>query len=193
METIILASSSPRRQEYFRLLGLPFTAIPSPAEEILDKTLPPRRAVEEVAIQKVNAVRPLCQELIKPWILGADTIVVLNGNIYGKPRGREDARLMISKFQGRTHEVISALALYNGSTERLNCRSVVSTVSFAPMSNTEIDWYLDSGEWEGVAGSYRVQGLISCFIKSIQGSFSSIVGLPLREFYEMLRDNGYSF
>ena len=200
MERIILASASPRRQEYFRLLGLPFEAIPSPIEEILDKSLAPIKAVEELAVQKVKAVRELCRDMAPVrsdsgtlWIVGADTIVLLDGLIYGKPNNRDDARLMLFRLQGRSHEVISAIALFKGRSETLDCRSVNSIVSFAPMSRDEIEWYLDSGEWQGVAGSYRIQGLASYFITGIQGSFSSIVGLPLREFYVILRDNGYSF
>ena len=194
METIILASASPRRQEYFRLMGLPFEVIPSPIEEILNEGLEPRMAVEELAVQKVNSVRELCRDRAPlPWIAGADTIVLLDGVVYGKASDREDARYMLSKLQGQTHEVITAVALFCGRTGKLDCQSVVSKVSFAPMSPGEIDWYLDSGEWEGAAGSYQIQKLGSCFITAIQGSFSSIVGLPLREFYAMLRGNDYPF
>ena len=194
METIILASASPRRHEFFRLMGLPFEVIPSPIEEILNESVEPRKAVEELAIQKVNSVLELCRDREPShWIAGADTIVLLDGIVYGKPRDREDARLMLSKLQGRTHEVISAVALYNGRKGNIDCQSVVSSVSFAPMTSDDIEWYLNTGEWEGVAGSYQIQKKGSCFIETIQGSFSSIVGLPLREFYAMLKNNGYSF
>ena len=191
-ETIILASASPRRHEFFRLLGLPFEVIPSPIEEILNESLEPRMATEELAVQKVNSVRELCRDR-DTWIVGADTIVLLDGIVYGKPQDREDARRMLSKLQDKTHEVITAIALFCGRTGSLDCRSVVSRVNFAPMSPDEIEWYLDTGEWEGAAGSYQIQKLASCFITSIQGSFSSIVGLPLREIYVMLRDNNYPF
>ena len=156
METIILASASPRRQEYFRMLGLPFKVIPSPAEEILNEGLEPRQAVEELAIQKVNCVRELCKDREAPWIFGADTIVLLNGQIYGKPRDREHARLMISELQGKSHEVITGIALFNSRKGSIDSCSVVSTVNFAPMSDEEIQWYLDSGEWEGAAGAYQI-------------------------------------
>ena len=102
---------------------------------------------------------------------------------------REDARNMLSALQGKTHEVITAIALYNGKS--IDCRSVTSTVSFAPLSEGEIEWYLDTGEWQNAAGAYKIQGLASCFISGISGSYSSIVGLPLRELYVMLNDNGY--
>jgi septum formation protein len=117
----------------------------------------------------------------------------LDGKIYGKPQNREHARLMLSELRGRTHQVISAVALFCGRKNAMDRCSVVSTVSFAELEDGEIEWYLDTGEWEGAAGSYRIQGLASCFISEICGSYSSIVGLPLREFYVMLRRNGYPY
>ena len=136
METIILASGSPQRQEYFRLLGLPFEVIPSPMEEIFNNRIEPRLAVEELAIQKVNSVRRLCRN--RKWIVGADTIIHLDGQIYGKPLDREDARLMLSGLQGHRHEVITAMALYNEQKKTMDCRSIVSNVSFAYMGEAEI-------------------------------------------------------
>ena len=193
METIILASSSVQRQEYLRLLGLPFEVIPSRMEEIFDDGVEPGLAVKKLAIQKVCNVRHLCRDRKIPWIIGADTIILLDGQIYGKATDRAHARYVLSKLQGRSHEVITAIVLYNGRKKTMDCRSVISTVEFAKMEEAEIDWYLDTGEWEGAAGSYKIQGLAACFIRGIQGSFSSVVGLPLREFYAMLRDNGYPY
>jgi len=193
MEPIILASESKRRQEYFKLLGLPFTCMPSYIDETLDKTMDIMRAVEDLAQRKVKKVLEMLKNENPLWVLGADTVIDLDGKVYGKPIDREDARFMINAFQGRSHQVITALALYNGRKREIDCRSVSSNVSFAPLSAGEIEWYLDSGDWEGVAGAYKIQGLSSCFITGISGSFSSIVGLPLREFYAMLRDNGYPY
>ena len=175
------------------MLGLPFKAIPSPAEEVLNDSLEPANAATELAMQKVNCVRELCAEEEAPLIFGADTIVVLNGKIYGKPSDREHAGQMLTELQGKTHEVITGIALYNGRHGSIESCSVCSTVSFAPMSEEEIEWYLNSGEWDGAAGSYQIQGLASCFITGINGSFSSIVGLPVREFYKMLKKTGYVF
>jgi septum formation protein len=93
----------------------------------------------------------------------------------------------------REHDVVTALALYNGHQGIVDCRSNLSTVRFADLSEKEIEWYLDSGEWQGVAGSYRIQGIGGCFISEIRGSYSSIVGLPLHDFYVMLRENGYAY
>ena len=196
MEPIILASHSPRRQEYLRLLGLPFTCMPSSADESYCPGMAPKAVAEELALRKV---RKVLEELKNDpsslsefsWVCGADTIIALDGRIYGKPANREEAGKMLLAFQGRSHEVITAVALYNGRLKKIDCRSVLSKVTFAPMTPGEIEWYLDTNEWEGAAGAYKIQGKISCFITSINGSYSSIVGLPLHEFYVMLRDNGY--
>jgi septum formation protein len=194
MEPIILASGSPRRQEYFRLLSLPFTVLPVQVDETLTgASVNGRATAEELALRKLNRALQLPEGKDAPWIFAADTLISLDGKIYGKPRDREDAGKTLSLLSGRRHQVITAMALYKGLKNTTDCRSVVSEVSFAPLSKEEIQWYLDSGEWQGAAGSYRIQGIGACFISSIQGSFSAIAGLPLREFYVMLRDNGYHF
>jgi septum formation protein len=188
---IILASGSPRRIEFLKLLRLPFTVMPSLVDEDFDERLEPRAVAEELAIRKVQKIVDNIKD--EAWVCGADTLISLEGTIYGKPSNRDEAEAMLSVFQGRTHEVISAVALYNGRKKTTDCRSVVSTVAFAPLTQAEIEWYLDAGEWKEAAGGYRLQGLASCFIQEITGSYSSIVGLPLREFYVMLRDNGYPY
>ena len=193
MEHIILASESPRRQEYLRLLGLPFSCIPSQADESLDSRMAPGAAAEELARRKLGKVLEMPGYENPNWVLAADTIVTLDGLIYGKPLDRDDAGRMLHLFQGREHQVITALALYCRRKNAIDCRSVTSSVSFAQLSGEEIEWYLDTEEWKGAAGAYRIQGLASCFVSEIQGSFSSVVGLPLREFYVMLRNNGYPF
>ena len=193
MEPIILASGSPQRSEYLRLLGLPFTCMPSHADEDFETGTEPRLVAEELAVRKVKKTIEKNSLAGSSWVCGADTLIALDGKIYGKPLDRKDAGQMLRVLQGRTHEVWSAIALYNGRTRTIDCRSTASAVSFAALTDAEIEWYLDSGEWEGVAGSYRIQGLAECFITGIQGSFSTIVGLPLHEFYVMLRENGYHF
>jgi septum formation protein len=193
MESIILASLSPRREEFFRLLGLPFTVMPSPANEDFEEGKDPRLVAEELAIRKARAVAEAPEGCPAPWVCGADTLVALDNRIYGKPKDREDAGKTLRALQGRTHQVISAVALDKVRAKTCDCRSVVSTVTFAPLSNAEIEWDLDSLEWQGAAGAYKIQGLASCFITHIEGSYSSIVGLPLREFYVMLRDNGCQY
>ncbi|MCL2129724.1 MAG: Maf family protein [Treponema sp.] len=191
METIILASGSERRKEYFKMLGLPFISIPSPSVENYDCRAKPEIVAKELAIRKVESVVELINEKSPLWVFGADTVIGFNREIYGKPKDRKDAEKMLFSLQNRMHRVITGIALYNRRKNSIDSRTVTSKVSFAPISKEEIEWYLNSGEWEDAAGSYRIQGLASCFVKSIKGSYSSIVGLPLREFYVMLKANGY--
>ena len=199
MEPIILASTSPQRQEFLRLLGLPFSCISPPIDENYDSGAEPESVAKELAIRKVKSIVEMLGKKSPPpspfslWVCGADTLISMGGKIYGKPMDRKDAEQMLMALEGRDHEVITAVALYNGRAKTMDCRSVISTISFAPMIRGEIEWYLDSGEWKDAAGSYKIQGLASCFITAIKGSYSSIVGLPLREFYVMLKDNGYQF
>ena len=191
MEPIILASASPRRREYLELMGLPFICISSPVNEEIESFSDGCKAAEELALRKVKKALEIQKNAL--WVCGADTLISLNGKLYGKPQNREDAKNMLGIFQAKTHEVISAVVLYNGRLKTFDCRTVVSTVTFAALKPEEIEWYLETGEWHDAAGSYKIQGLASCFITRIEGSYSSIVGLPLREFYTILRDNGYSY
>ena len=190
MEPIVLASESPRRQEFFRLLGLPFTCMPANIDESFAPGSECRAVTEEFAIKKVKKI---AENMKDAWICGADTLVELDGTIYGKARDRNEAGKTLSCLQGRTHLVHSAVALYNGRAKTMDCRTVTSEVSFAPLTEGEIEWYLDSGEWVGAAGAYKIQGLAACFITGIKGSHFCVAGLPIREFYVMLRENGYPY
>ncbi|MDR2392861.1 MAG: Maf family protein [Treponema sp.] len=193
MEPIILASGSLRRQEYFRLMGLPFSIMPSMINESPKKNLHPKEFAEDLSIRKVKKIIEVLQGRIPPWICGADTVVSANGEIFGKPADREDAKRMLARLQGRDHKVITAVALFKGREKSIDCRSVESVVSFTPLSETEMEWYLNTGEWQGVAGAYKIQGLAGCFVSHIKGSYSAVVGLPVHEFYAMLKDNGYAY
>jgi septum formation protein len=193
MDPIILASGSLRRQEYFRLLNLPYSIMPARIDEAYEKGAAPQKVAENMAIRKINKILDLLKGRTPPWICGADTIVSMDKHIFGKPKDRDDAHRMLLEIQGRSHEVVTAVALFNGKNRAIDCRSVVSEVSFAKLSDVEIEWYLNTGEWQGVAGGYKIQGLASCYISGIKGSYSSIVGLPIHEFYVMLKENGYPY
>ncbi len=175
------------------MLGLPFSIMPSNAKESPIPGLPPRSQAEAIARRKVEALLTVLKGSNPPWILAADTLIVVDDEIFGKPKDREDACAMLKLLSNREHEVVTALALYNGHRGIVDCRSNLSTVRFTELSDKEIEWYLDSGEWQGVAGSYRIQGIGGCFISEIVGSYSSIVGLPLHDFYVMLKENGYDY
>jgi septum formation protein len=193
MESIILASGSLRRQEYFKLLGLPFNTFATYIDESLTKKSDPLKLTADLAVKKVKKVMEVMKDSLPKWICGADTVIALGGDILGKPENLETAGIMLKKLSGKQHTVVTSVALYNGKKKKIDCRSASCKVEFAPLSEKEIEWYLNTNEWQGVAGAYRIQGLASCFINQIKGSPSTVAGLPLREFYVMLKDNGYPY
>jgi len=191
MDPIILASGSHRRQDFFRLLGIPFSVMPAQIDESLCIQKDPEKLTQELSKIKVEWV---AKELIKRlprWIFGADTVIAIGDKIFGKPQNKENAHQMLVELSGRKHQVITSMSLYNSKENKIDCRTARCSVIFASMTHDEIDWYLDTNEWQGVAGAYRIQGLAACFIDRIEGSPSTVAGLPLHEFYDMLRDNGY--
>lgn len=194
MEPIILASSSPRRQEIFKQLNIPFQVKLSPEEEKIPEDIEKDKVPEYLALNKVKSVeKAYFADREIPWIFGADTMVYLDGELLGKPADSDQATKYLEKIQGRTHQVITGMALFNGKLMYVTSRTVKTDVTFAPMTKEEIDWYVESGEWHGAAGGYRIQGLASCFIKNINGTESNVVGLPIFELYDMLKEQGYAF
>lgn len=195
MDPIILASSSPRRQEILKLLNIPFVVNPPDIDESISDNIPSEKIPEYLACKKVNAVVrkiAISQETVG-WVLGADTVIHFKGKLYGKPGSKESAIQMLKTFQGKSHEVITGLALYNGELHDITTRTNINKIQFSPMSEKEIEWYVNTGEWHGVAGGYRIQGLASCFIKKIDGQESGIMGLPIFELYDMFKEQNYPF
>ena len=193
MEPIILASSSPRRQEILKMLDIPFQVILPNIDETLTSSVDTEDIPELLAREKVSAVihsLPSQQEI--QWVLGADTVIVKNGRIFGKPQSADEAAEFLKEFQGSTHTVITAVVLYNGKQKSTTSRVARTKVTFAPMTDDEIRWYLESGEWHGAAGGYRIQSLASIFIEKIEGSQSCVTGLPIHELYDMLKEQNYS-
>jgi len=146
-----------------------------------------------LAVKKIENVLEEMRNRLPWWIFGADTVIAIGDKIFGKAQNRENAAGMLKELSGREHQVITSMALYNGREKKTDCRTTACKVIFDTMSEAEIDWYLNTNEWQGVAGAYRIQGLASCFINRIEGTLSAVAGLPLREFYVMLRDNGYPY
>ena len=193
MEPIILASSSPRRQEILNMLGIPFRVIMPNIDETLTMMLEPDDVPELLAREKVTAVlNSLPPEQEIPWILGADTVIIKNEKIYGKPENQEQAEEYLRDLQGGTHTVVTALVLYDGRRKITLSETTKTRVTFSPMSDEEIRWYAETGEWHGAAGGYRIQGIASCFIKNIDGSQSCVAGLPINTLYDILKKQGYS-
>ncbi len=193
MEPIILASSSPRRQEILKMLKIPFRVIIPNIDETLSSAIEQEQIPELLAREKVTAVihsLPAGQEI--QWVLGADTVILFDNKVIGKPENHEQAVQYLTALQGNTHTVLTALVLYNGREKKTVSRLCKTKVTFAPMSADEIEWYVETGEWHGAAGGYRIQSLASCFISNIEGSYSGAVGLPIFELYDILKEQGYS-
>jgi septum formation protein len=193
MEAVILASTSPRRQDILRSLNIPFSVLTPNYDEPVIKGMKPGELAELNSMKKVESVIRMHLQINTPWILGADTLICMNDIIYGKPANRDDAQAMLKAFSGNKQQVLTAISLYDSKTKYISTRTSTSTVSFMQLDDTQIDRYLDTGEWQGVAGGYRIQGLASCFIDKIEGSYSGIVGLPIHELYDILREHGYAF
>lgn len=185
---LILASRSPRRKEILSMLGVPFTVVSADVDEqseLSDPTL----LVRELALRKGRATRDLLRvrgELRgNTLILAADTVVAVDGRILGKPSDESEAKQMLRLLSGRTHRVISGIALVSENGECV--ASEETAVRFSVLSETDIDRYVQSGEPMDKAGAYAVQGLASVFIDGIDGDYFSVVGLPVHRFDELLR------
>ncbi|MBQ0167331.1 MAG: septum formation protein Maf [Treponema sp.] len=193
MEPIILASSSPRRQDILRKLNVPFRVVVPSFKEVLPPDISVEDASEYFASKKVESVVKQCSaNQTVPWVLGADTSVIYEGKLFGKPSGRDEAEQFLRTFSGKTHQVITAIAVFNGELNYFDTRVSRNDVTFKELTDEEIEWYLNTGEWHGVAGGYRIQENAEMFITEIKGSVSSITGLPIFEFYDIMHEQGYS-
>lgn len=184
MKPIILASASPRRQEICTLLGLDFTVMPAASESPVDLALGVDQAVMNVARSKAEEIAAAHPHIP---VLGADTSVVIDDEILGKPRDAEHAKAMLRRLSGRTHRVITGVWLCNGGQS--NGFSDSAEVTFAPMTEEEIDAYVRSGEPMDKAGAYGIQGYGMRFITGIRGDFYTVMGLPSGRLYAFLKEN----
>ena len=180
---LVLASASPRRAELLRAAGFLFDVRPADVDETPRPAEPPATYALRVARDKAIAAAGRIDGA-DVWILAADTVVVVDGQVLGKPADHSDARRMLSMLSGVVHEVLTAVVVRRGVVET---SEVVSTrVRFAALTPAEIDWYVASGEPDGKAGGYAIQGLGSRFVDRIEGSWSNVVGLPVATVYRML-------
>lgn len=182
---LILASASPRRQELLRQIGCVFCAITSCAVEDNHQAVEPQQLVMNNALAKAKAV---ADKEANKAVLGADTIVVLDGNIFGKPVNQADARRMLTLLSGRTHMVYTGIALIKGSA--LWCDFEKTTVKFSKLTVEEIEAYLKTGESMDKAGAYGVQGTAAAFIERIEGCYTNVVGLPLNKLLKLCKKAG---
>ncbi len=186
MKKIVLASASPRRKEILEQVGISFDIIPSTSDEVITKDVP-KDIVEELAEQKAYEV---FSNLSNPSIvIGADTIVVLNNSIMGKPKDEIDAFNMLDNLQNRTHTVYTGVCIYineNNEIKKL-LFSEATNVTMYPMSKEQIYDYIATKEPMDKAGAYGIQGKSAIYIKKIDGDYNTVVGLPIARLYtEML-------
>lgn len=190
MSKIYLASASPRRQALLRQLGVLFEVVVPIVVEQRGLTEAAAEYAQRLAAEKAHhGARQVATDGLKPQpILAADTCVVVDGEIFGKPRDRADAEAMLRRLSGRQHTVLTAVTLLHGDKEYSALNA--SQVSFRRLTDEEIRCYWDTGEPADKAGAYAIQGRAAAFISRIEGSYSGIVGLPLYEVAQLLAKVG---
>ncbi|MBC5689673.1 septum formation inhibitor Maf [Mediterraneibacter sp. NSJ-55] len=190
MKKVILASSSPRRRELLAQIGIEFDVRVSEQEEIYYSTVP-EEIVKELALLKAEHVAENMQEEERAGkvIIGADTVVVQDGRILGKPQGEKEAFRMLKELQGRSHEVYTGTALlyFEGKEKKTVNRAVKTNVYVHAMTEGEIQAYIASGEPLDKAGAYGIQGKFAAFIERIEGDYYNVVGLPVSLVYQCLK------
>lgn len=194
---LVLASRSPRRHSLLRDLGIPFTVVLSEAAESTGG----RKAsvlAEANAVAKVRAVSLPAELRGEAFVLGTDTVVSLGRTVMGKPESGSEAIEMLAALSGRTHRVVSGVALTrtvirapDERTEETRVASAVTHVTFTRLKSAQIGAYVASGEWRDKAGGYAVQGLAALFVHRLRGEYSNVVGLPLSLLYRLFRDLGF--
>lgn len=183
----VLASKSPRRKEILENIGLAFQIVTSDTDEICTQT-DPCEYVKELALRKGEATRDLLWERNQmtedTLIIASDTVVVADGEILGKPRDKEDAARMLRTFSGKTHRVISGIALL--SMEKSVARAEITSVVFDGIPEHELLQYIETNEPYDKAGAYAIQGFASLWIKGIEGDYFNVVGFPIKCFSDLL-------
>jgi septum formation protein len=178
---IVLASQSPRRSELLRQAGIPFVARPANVDEAVRPGESPEDYVRRVARDKAIAAATVPGEIV----LGADTVVVIDGEILGKPADSADAARMLGLLAGREHQVLTGVCLQRGAEIIIECAR--TRVWFKPLTRESIAEYVATGEPMDKAGAYAIQGLASKFIERIEGSYTNVVGLPIELLQQILR------
>lgn len=183
---MILASKSPRRKEILESIGLNIEVITETVDESsnLDTV---EDKIKEISLKKVISV---ANKNIDKYVVGADTVVEIDGEILGKPKNRDDAKNMLKRLSNRKHRVITAYTLMNIEKKIEITRAIVSYVVFRELSDVEIEWYLDTNEPFDKAGSYGIQGYGKIFVSKIEGDFYSIMGFPIQDFMVDLKNLG---
>lgn len=181
---IILASSSPRRADILKKHNIGFEIIPSPYVEDHSRTDFSYDFIENLAYNKAKAVVPLVNE--PALIIGADTIVVLDGKILGKPNGYDGALEMLKNLSGKTHHVVTAIAIINSTTGDYKIKSTTSEVAFENLTDEQIKYYIDNFKPFDKAGSYGIQEMPDGYIKSFTGDLENIIGISSKTLFKMI-------
>lgn len=184
---LILASKSPRRRYLLEQAGLVFSVIPSSIDETRIPLSAPEtyvRALSEAKARDISRKHP------EKWVIGADTIVLQNKDILGKPGSRDEARTMLRQLSGQTHQVLTGYAVCCRAKNKMFSETVKTDVLFKHLTSEEIEWYIHTKEPFDKAGSYAIQGLGTFLVKSINGSYTNVVGLPVCEVIEFLIKEG---
>jgi len=184
---LILASKSPRRRYLLTQAGLSFSVIPSSIDETSVPISSPEtyvKALSEAKAENVSIKYP------EKWVIGADTIVLKDDTILGKPDSKAQARAMLKQLSGQTHQVLTGYAIFCKSKNRKYSETVETQVLFKSLTDKEIEWYINTKEPFDKAGAYAIQGLGTFLVKSINGSYTNVVGLPVCEVVEFLIKEG---
>ena len=187
MSKFILASASPRRRELLENIGMKFDIIVSSADEsLIDRTIPPEILVKELAMLKAAESAKYTEG--EKYIIGADTVVVFNGNIIEKPKTEDEAEKMLGMLSGNKHEVYTGVCIFRISDSTAVCRYEKTVVEFKELSEDTIRAYVKTGEPMDKAGGYGIQGLGALLVKGIEGDYFNVVGLPLGLLSDMFRE-----
>ena len=184
---MILASNSKRRQEILRDMGFNFKVLTADIEEISDKK-EISEMILDIAEKKLDKI---AKENVNEFVLAADTVVELEGRIFGKPKSREEAESFLKTLSGKTHKVITAYVFKNISKNIVIKDVVISKVKFYDLDDETIKWYLDTSEPFDKAGAYGIQGEGRALVERIEGDYFAIMGFPISNFLKNLRKNGY--
>jgi septum formation protein len=187
---IVLASASPRRHELLQRAGIPYIAMPADIDETAEAGEPPEQLVLRLARQKARKIADTLAAIPRRLVLGADTIVVLDEVVYGKPRDIEDAFRLLSELTGRTHRVITGIAVVESKGLKSWERTVESCVTLRSAGAAELRSYLATGESLDKAGAYAIQGEGRNLVSQLEGSETNVIGLPLEETVALLREAG---
>ena len=184
---LILASKSPRRSELLKQAGLTFSVIPSDFDESTVALSNPDSYVRTLAESKALDIS---QKYPAAWVIGADTIVLIEHKILGKPDSRDEAFDMLRRLSGKSHQVLTGYCICSKNKNKFFSETVKTEVRFKKLNNTEINWYIQTGEPFDKAGGYAIQGVGTFLVKSINGSYTNVVGLPVCEVIEFLTKEG---